>query len=265
MAVTAKDLVRNGVKEKLARGELVVSMTVRLVRTIEIAEIARSAGFDTFYIDLEHSSFSLETTGQICMAGLALGITPLVRIADTSPQSIGRVLDGGALGVIAPHVQSASDAKAIVDAAKFPPLGNRGFTGSLPHLRFKAFPTKEVFAAMNDATMVVVMIESAEALAQVDEIAAVEGVDMLFIGSNDLASSMGIPGELDHKMIRDAYAQSIAACRKHGKHLGIGGLVAYPKLAAEMVELGCRYLSTGTDLSFLLNGATAKAKQARGD
>lgn len=264
MEVSARDLVRNGVREKLARDELVVSMTVRLVRTIEIAEVARSAGFDTFYIDLEHSSFSLETTGQICMAGLALGITPLVRIADTSPQSIGRVLDGGALGVIAPHVESAKDAKAIVDAAKFPPLGNRGFTGSLPHLRFKSFPTKEVFSAMNDATMVVVMIESAEALAQVDEIASVEGVDMLFIGSNDLASSLGIPGELDNKLIRDAYAHSIAACRKHGKSLGIGGLVAYPKLAAEMVALGCRYLSTGTDLSFLLNGATAKAKQARG-
>lgn len=264
MALSAKDLVRNGVKEKLALDELVVSMTVRLVRSIEIAEIARSAGFDTFYIDLEHSSFSLETTSQICMAGLALGVTPLVRIADTSPQSIGRVLDGGALGVIAPHVESARDAAAIVDAAKFPPLGHRGFTGSLPHLRFRSFPAGEVFAAMNDATLVVVMIESAEALAQVDEIAAVAGVDMLFIGSNDLASSMGIPGELDHPAIRDAYAQSIAACRRHGKQLGIGGLVAYPQLAADMIELGCRYLSTGTDLSFLLNGATAKVKQTRG-
>ncbi|MFZ4286332.1 hypothetical protein [Variovorax sp. HJSM1_2] len=72
-------------------------MTVRLVRTVEIAEIAGSARFDTFYIDMEHSSFSLETTAQICMARLALGITPLVRVANTSPESIGRVPDGGAL------------------------------------------------------------------------------------------------------------------------------------------------------------------------
>jgi 2-keto-3-deoxy-L-rhamnonate aldolase RhmA len=230
---------------------------------VEIAGIARTAGFDSIYIDVEHSSFSLDTTGQICMAGLAVGVTPFVRVPSIAPDCISRVLDGGALGVIAPHIQTPEDAARIVRAAKFAPLGDRSFTGSLPHFQFRTFPTAEMFEALNEATMVIVMIESAEALTAVDEIAAVDGVDMLFIGTNDLCSSLGIPGQLDHDSIRNAYARSIEACRRHGKHLGVGGLSAYPKLAGEFVKLGARYVSTGTDLSFLLSAAIARAKQMR--
>ena len=263
MKESARELLRNGVKDKLARNEVVLSMTVKLVRTVEIAGIARTAGFDSIYIDVEHSSFSLDTTGQICMASLAVGITPFVRVPSIAPDFISRVLDGGALGVIAPHIQSPQDAARVVRAAKFPPLGDRSFTGSLPHFQFRTFPTTEMFEALNEATMVIVMIESAEALAAVDEIAAVDGVDMLFIGTNDLCSSLGIPGQLDHDSIRDAYARTIEACRRNGKHLGVGGLSAHPELAGEFVKLGGRYVSTGTDLSFLLSAATARAKQMR--
>ena len=263
MKESARELLRNGVKDKLARNEVVLSMTVKLIRTVEIAGIARTAGFDSIYIDVEHSSFSLDTTSQICMASLAVGITPFVRVPSIAPDFISRVLDGGALGVIAPHIQSPQDAARVVRAAKFPPLGDRSFTGSLPHFQFRTFPTTEMFEALNEATMVIVMIESAEALAAVDEIAAVDGVDMLFIGTNDLCSSLGIPGQLDHDSIRDAYARTIEACRRYGKHLGVGGLSAHPKLAGEFVKLGGRYVSTGTDLSFLLSAATARAKQMR--
>jgi len=263
MKESARELLRNGIKDKLARNEVVLSMTVKLVRTVEIAGIARTAGFDSIYIDVEHSSFSLDTTGQICMASLAVGITPFGRVPSIAPDCISRVLDGGALGVIAPHIQSPQDAARVVRAAKFPPLGDRSFTGSLPHFQFRTFPTTEMFEALNEATMVIVMIESAEALAAVDEIAAVDGVDMLFIGTNDLCSSLGIPGQLDHDSIRDAYARTIEACRRYGKHLGVGGLSAHPKLAGEFVKLGGRYVSTGTDLSFLLSAATARAKQMR--
>src|SRR5262245_23239590 len=132
MKESARDLVRNVVKEKLVRDEVVLSMTVRLVRTVEIAAIAKTAGFDSIYIDAEHSSFSLDTTSQICMASLGAGVTPFVRVPSTAPDYISRVLDGGALGVIAPHIQAAQDAARIVRAAKYPPLGDRSFSGSLP-------------------------------------------------------------------------------------------------------------------------------------
>jgi 2-keto-3-deoxy-L-rhamnonate aldolase RhmA len=263
MSDSSRDLLRNGVKEKLARNEVVLSMTVRLVRTMEIAGIARTAGFDSLYVDMEHSSFSFDTTGQICMAALAAGITPFVRVPSLAPECISRVLDGGALGVIAPHVRSAQEAAHVVRSAKFPPFGDRSFAGALPHLGFRMFSATETFETMNKATMVIIMIESAEALAAVDQIASVEGVDMLFIGTNDLCMSLGIPGQLEHELVRDAYTRSIEACRRHGKHLGVGGLNAHPKLAADLVKLGARYVSTGTDLSFLISAATARAKEMR--
>jgi hypothetical protein len=100
-SVQPSDILRNNVKEKLKRGEVVSSMTVRLVRGIEIARIAKTAGFDMIYVDVEHSSFSLDTTGQICMAALEMGIAPFVRVPANTPEYISRVLDGGALGVIA--------------------------------------------------------------------------------------------------------------------------------------------------------------------
>jgi len=253
------ELLRNHVKDKLGRGEVVASMTVRLIRGIEIARIAKTAGFDSLYVDMEHSSFTLETTGQICIAALEAGITPLVRVPGVA--EVSRVLDAGALGVIAPHVHSADDARPYVAAAKFPPLGDRSAAGPLPHLHYRSFPAASVDAALNQATLLVVQFESEEALRRADDIAAVDGVDLVMIGSNDLLADWGLPGQYEHSRLREAYARTIAACRKHGKHVGVGGLASRPDLAAEFVRMGARYVSTGTDLGFLLAACAAKAKE----
>ena len=257
------DILHNNVKAKLARDEVVASMTVRLIRSIEIARIARTAGFDTLYVDLEHSSFSLETCGQICMAAVEAGIAPFVRVPANTPDYISRVLEGGALGIIAPHVRSADEARAVVRAAKFAPLGERSNAGGLPHLHFRSFPAPEAYAALNAATMVIVQFESAAALDKTEEIVAVDGVDMVLVGLNDLLADWGIPGEYDHPRVREAYARTIAACRKRGKHCGVGGLATRPDLVADFVRMGARYVSTGTDLAFLLSACTARAKQVR--
>jgi 4-hydroxy-2-oxoheptanedioate aldolase len=254
-----RNSVRNRVKDKLARGELVSSMTVRLVRGVEIARIARSAGFDSLYVDMEHCTLSLETTGQICMAALAEGITPFVRVPANTPDYITRVLDGGAMGVIAPHVRTAAEAREVVRAAKFQPLGARSANGSLPQLDYRSVPSADGNRAMNDATMVIVMLEAAEALDHVEEIAGVEGVDMLLIGTNDLTAEWGIPGQYDDPRVTAAYARALAACRHHGKHVGVGGLATRPDLVAQFVKAGARYVSTGTDLGFLVATCTAKA------
>ncbi len=253
------ELLRNSVKDKLGRGEVVASMTVRLTRGVEIARIAKTTGFDSLYVDLEHASFSLETTGQICIAALEAGVTPLVRVPSVA--EVSRVLDAGALGVIAPHVQSADDARAYVAAAKFPPLGQRSAAGPLPHLHYRSFPAALANAALNAATLLVVQFESEQALQEADAIAAVEGVDLVMIGSNDLLADWGLAGQYDHPRLHDAYARTIAACRKHGKHVGVGGLASRSDLAAAFVRMGARYVSTGTDLGFLLAACTAKAKE----
>ncbi len=261
MAIQLSDIVRNRLKEKLARGEVAASMTVRLVRTIEIAQIARTAGFDSLYVDIEHNSFSFDAVGQICMAAMAIGITPLVRVPTRGSEYVSRVLDGGAMGVIVPHVRSAAEAREVVAAAKFPPLGERSAAGGLPHLQYRSFPSAEAYTALNDATIVMVQFETADALERADEIMAVEGVDMVMVGTNDLMADMGIPGQFDHQLVKDAFSTAIAACRKHGKYCGVGGLSSRPDLVAEFVKMGARYVSTGTDLSFLLGACTQKAKQ----
>ena len=256
-----RDILRNNVREKLAQGGVVSSMTVKLVRGIEIARIAKTAGFDSIYVDAEHSSFSLDTTGQICMAAADIGIAPFVRVPANTPEYISRVLDGGALGVIAPHVRTAEEARAVVRAAKFPPLGERGVSAGLPHLHFRTFPPAEAYAALNDATMVIVQFESAAAIARAEEIVAVAGVDMVLIGTNDMLADMGLSGQYDHPKVREAYETTIAACRRRGKHVGVGGLSSRPDLVAEFVRMGARYVSTGTDLAFLLGAATERAKR----
>ena len=259
----AREIVRNNVKEKLARGEVVASMTVRLTRSIEIARIAKTAGFDSIYVDVEHSSLSLETTGQICIAALEIGIAPFVRVPSTRPEHVSRALDGGALGVIAPHIRSAAEAREVVVSAKYPPLGERSAGGPLPHLRYRSFPAAEANAAMNEATMVVVQFETTDAIERADEIAAVDGVDLVLVGTNDLLADMGLAGQYEHERVRQAYARTLAACRKHGKHVGVGGLATRPQLAAEFVRMGARYVSTGTDLAFLLAESTVRAKQVK--
>ncbi len=263
MALAAKDVLRNSVKEKLARNEVVASITVRLVGSNEIVRIAKTAGFDTLYIDLEHSSLSMETTSQLSIMALEAGIPAFVRVPSNTPEYISRVLDGGALGVIAPGVRSADEARAVVAAAKYRPEGERGYGAGLAHLQYRNFPPAEVLQAMNDATMVIVQFESAASLAAAEEVIAVDGVDMVLIGTNDLMVDLGIAGQFDHPLVHDAYVRTLGACKKYGKHVGVGGLSTRPDLVEKYVKLGARYVSTGTDLAFLMAACTQRAEQVR--
>jgi 4-hydroxy-2-oxoheptanedioate aldolase len=259
----AREVVKNPVKEKLARGEVIASMTVRVVPGVEIVRIAKTAGFDTLYIDLEHSSFSIQTASQISIMALEAGIPAFVRVPANTPEYISRVLDGGALGVIAPGVRSAKEARQVVAAAKYPPIGSRGLAPGLPHLQYRTFPATEALPAMNDAVMVIVQFESAAALAAMDEIVAVEGVDMILIGTNDMLADLGLPGQYDHPKVEDAYRRTIEACRSKNKSVGIGGFGTRPDLVEKYVKMGARFVSTGTDLAFLLAECAKRAKQVK--
>jgi 4-hydroxy-2-oxoheptanedioate aldolase len=259
----AREFVNNPVKDKLARGEVVASMTVRIVPGVEIVRIAKTAGFDTLYIDLEHSSFSIQTASQISIMALEAGVPAFVRVPANTPEYISRVLDGGALGVIAPGVRSAKEAREVVAAAKYPPVGERGLAPGLPHLEYRTFAASEALPAMNAAVMVIVQFESAAALDAMDEIVAVEGVDMVLIGTNDMLADMGLPGQYEHPRVEEAYAKTIKACASRGKHVGIGGFGTRPDLVEKYVRMGGRYVSTGTDLAFLVAECTKRAKQVK--
>ncbi|KAK2612596.1 hypothetical protein QQS21_001368 [Conoideocrella luteorostrata] len=249
--------IAHSLRRKLLRNEIAWTLSVKLVKSVEIAGIAKTAGYDGLLIDMEHSSFDLETTNQICVAGLYAGIAPIVRVPSKDPFFVSRILDGGALGVIVPHIRSVQDAKDVVAAAKFQPIGHRSSTNGLPHYQFRSIPATVSNPVTNAATLVIPMIETLEALKLVDEIAAVDGVDSLLIGTNDLTAEMGIPGDYENPRLTEAYERTIAACEKYGKWVGVGGLHARLDLVEKFCKMGARWVMAATD-GPLLMGAAAK-------
>ncbi|HXX09461.1 MAG TPA: aldolase/citrate lyase family protein [Pseudolabrys sp.] len=253
----------NRMQERLARGEVVLCMATRLARTAEIGMIAESCGFDAIFIDMEHSPISLDAAAQICVAALPVGITPLVRIAGHQFEDATRLLDMGALGIICPNVSTRAEAEAFVRACRFPPLGERSVGGAGPLQGYRATPLGEVNKEGNAATTLIAMLETPEGIANADAIAAVRGIDVLLIGSNDLCTAMGIPGELKNPKLRAAYETAAKACKAHDKHLGVGGIRADVDHVAELVKLGARFVIAASDIQYLLKAARAEVAALR--
>lgn len=248
-------------KRRLADGGLTLCATVRYSRTVEIVQIAKLAGYDALYCDLEHSALSLDHVAQISQAAALAGVVPLARVPSHGADWISRVLDGGCHGVIVPHVDTAAQAKACVEACRYPPLGARSLGGYGPLAGLKV-SVEESYRLMNDDTVLVVMLETPEAIDNAEDIAAVDGVDMLLIGTNDLCAEMGIPGKLGDPKVRDAYAKTAEACRKHGRALGIGGIKDGPILE-EIVKMGGRFIMGRIDSALLQQAASAEVTALR--
>ncbi len=255
--------LRNAVKARLAVDKLALIFTVRQWRTIDIARAVKACGYDGLYVDMEHSAISFDATSQICTAALEIGLTPLVRVPSCDPYFVTQALDGGAMGIIAPHIETAEDARHAVAAVKYPPQGHRSISTGIPQLRCEDWPADRALALINAETIVVPMIETRRGLDNVRDIAAVQGVDVLMIGSNDLCADLGIHGQFDHADLRDAYRRTIDACRSNGKHAGIGGLAGRPDLTAALVSAGARFVSAGSDQSFMIAAASERARALR--
>src|SRR5271168_4306375 len=229
----------NLAKQKLAANELVLCFGVNQLRTPNIAMIATSCGFDALYIDLEHNPTSLETAAAMWVAAIGVGITPIARVF---LQDAARILDCGAQGVMVPHVNTAAEARAIVDACRFAPLGHRSAAGTLPSLGYAALSQPEICRTLNQETLLMAMIETPAAVANAHEIAAVEGIDVLHIGSTDLSTEMGIPGDYQHQRMRQAFETVASAAKAHGKAMGVGGVRQDVQFQTWLLELGVRYL-----------------------
>ena len=245
----------NRAQERLARGEVALCMATRLARTAEIAMIADSCGFDALFVDMEHCTISLDDAAQICVAALPVGVTPLVRIAGHHFEDATRLLDMGALGIVCPNVSTPAEAEAFARACRFPPLGERSVAGAGALQGYRATPLGEVNKQGNAATLLIPMLETPEGIANADAIAAVPGIDVLLIGSNDLCTAMGIPGDLKSPKLRAAYETTAKACKAHGKYLGVGGIRADVEHVAELVKLGARFVIAGSDTQYLMRSA----------
>jgi 2-keto-3-deoxy-L-rhamnonate aldolase RhmA len=255
--------VPNHTLRQLRAGKIAIGLGVRSARTVEIAQIAKSAGFDWLFIDCEHGSMDLDEASQIAAASLAVGITPLPRVPGIEHWHASRLLDNGAQGIVVPHVESEAEARRVASQCRFAPLGKRSMGGPLPVLEYASMPVGDVARIVNEETLVVAMIESPEGLKNCEAIAAVPGIDALLIGTNDLCLELGIPGKFDDPKVGEAYRKVIAACKKHGKFPGMGGMYT-PQLLERHIGMGVQLVLAGSDQSFLMAGANERAKLVRG-
>ena len=254
--------MKNIAKEKILNNELCLGVGLRQSRTVDIGKIMATSGYDWLFIDMEHNSMDIDIASQISVAAQDAGITPIVRVPDFAHHHATRVLDCGAMGVVFPHVDNADIAKKLVSYCLYPPKGHRSMTGVLPQLDFKQQPIADVASTINKNMLIVIMLESPEAIDNVDSIAAIEGVDVVLIGTNDLCMEMGIPGDYSNPKVKDAYIKVIEACKKYGKTPGMGG-VYNEELMSEYIKMGMRFILSGSDLSFMMQSALQRSNKLR--
>ncbi|MEC7574978.1 MAG: aldolase/citrate lyase family protein [Pseudomonadota bacterium] len=253
----------NAAKQKLEAGELAIGVGLRMTRVVEVGKMMKTAGYDWLFIDMEHNSMSIDDAAQISVAAQSAGITPIVRVPGFQHFHASRVLDTGAQGIVVPHVDDIQTAKNMVENVKYPPIGKRSITGSLPQLDFVPTPVDEATKAINDATLLIVMLETEEAVENAEAMAAIDGIDALLFGTNDLTIEMGIPGQMGHPRVVKHYETAAAACKKHGKFLGMGGIYD-PAVMKDYVAMGARLILAGNDFPFLMKAAKEQADIVRG-
>ncbi|MGE5511616.1 MAG: HpcH/HpaI aldolase family protein [Bacteroidota bacterium] len=244
----------NPVKEKLKAGGVALGMTVRMGRSPDIARIAKATGHDFIFIDVQHSIFNLETIVNVAHTALAIGVVPMVRVRGIDDPDVSMLLDNGVTGIIYPDVATAAEARRAVEVCRFPPLGKRSVVGGYPHFDYRSVPLSESVPQLNEACLLVCMIETVEGLRNVEEIAAVDGIDVLHVGSNDLLANMGKPGKFDDPDIIAAQDRVIAAAKAHGKIAGCGGNRDVERQVAA-IRRGARFVTTQTDVGFLAAAA----------
>ena len=250
------DFILNPTKRLLEQGGFSLLFSIRQTRSVEIVLAAKSAGYDSLYVDLEHGALTIGETGQICVTALAAGITPLVRVPAGATDVAAQVLDLGAMGIIAPHITCPADAERMVDCCKYPPVGSRSNSATIPQQWLTNLPFTQLQARVNEETTVYAMIETAAGLDCVDNIAAVPGIDVLLVGTSDLSAELGIPGQFGSDLIIKAFERVIAAARKHGKYVSVGGGIkggagSSATILRKLRDMGVRQLSVGNDVSIL--------------
>ena len=250
--------LRNIARERLEQGQLALGVGIRVTRSVEIAKAMAAAGFDWLFLDMEHGVMSLEACAQISVAALDAGIAPIARVPNGEYAIATRALDNGALGIVVPHVDTAAEAREIVDRLKYPPVGHRSMGGLGPHYGLRSEPSRAAADALNAANLTVVMLETPTAIANAEAIAAVPGIDVLLIGTNDLCAELGIHGDFGNARVVDAYRATIAACRQHGKFAGMGGVYG-EALMRTYIEMGSRFVLGGQDGALMTTAAEQRS------
>jgi 4-hydroxy-2-oxoheptanedioate aldolase len=244
---------QNKMKEKLRAGKPVFGVSV-MIPSPQIVEMVAAAGFDWVLLDCEHGTLTIESVEIMAMAAEASGITAIARPVSRSPEHILQVLDRGVMGVQVPHVITAKDARDVVAAVKYHPLGRRGLAAGTRSAVYDSHGTlADYVKAANDATLIAVQIEDQAAVDNIDELLKVDDIDVFFIGPSDLSQSMGHPGNPKTPVV----AQAIDSCfNKMIAAHRTPGTPATAENVREVLDKGVRYIYT--HLPRLISGS-AKA------
>jgi 2-keto-3-deoxy-L-rhamnonate aldolase RhmA len=253
----------NPVKARMRAGEVALGMIVRLARSGDAVRIARATGHDFIFIDAQHSLFSLETIGHIALAAIGSRVAVLVRARSCDDPDIALMLDNGVSGIVFPDINSAEEARRAVAACRFAPLGKRSVVGGYPMFDYRAVPVEQSVQALDDATLVACMIETREGPRNLDAIAAVEGVDVIHVGCNDLLTAMGKPGKFGDPEVVAAIERVVVAAAANNKFAGLGGERDLERQLA-FINKGVRFVTTQTDIGFLTAAASQRTEQIRG-
>lgn len=239
------DLLRpNKILDKLRLGEVVNCVKMNLADP-RVAQIAALAGFSSIWLDAEHVPNSVHDLENCVRAAYAHGADTVVRVKRGSYSDLVHPLEMDAAGIMVPHVMSKQDALDIVRSTRFYPIGRRPLDGGNADGAFCLADLNDYMQHANTQKLLILQIEDVEALEVVDDIASVEGIDMLFFGPGDFSQSLGIPGQFDDPRIADARQRVAEAAINHGK---FAGTVASPDTAPGMIDMGYRFLNVGADV-----------------
>lgn len=235
----------NPVRQTLSEGGSSLGTFVFEFNTTGIARIATAAGAEFVVFDMEHTGWSIESIRTL-IATTPNSSVPIVRVPTTEYDFIARALDMGAMGVMVPMVETPEQAQLIVQSAKYPPLGRRGAAFGIAHDDYQSGDVQQKMLSANDQQLLVAQIETATGIENVEKIAAIEGIDVLWIGHFDLSTSLGIPGQFEHPKFLSAIDRVLEAARNHHK---IGGFMAEGvENAKSLLERGFRMIAFGGDL-----------------
>lgn len=250
---------RKSFRQRLKDGEIVLGCAVGIAHPIAV-EAAGYAGFDFVLLDTEHSALDITAIEPMILAARATGVAAIYRVRHLDAAAIGRALDIGSDGILVPHVKSAQQARAVVEAARYAPLGHRGLGPGRP-IRFGLSDPGEYVAHANEETVVAVMIEDQEAVENIEAIAAVDGIDVFNIGTWDLSNSLGVPLDTRHPKLMDAITRILAAAKAHGIAAGVPP--ESPEEVSALTKLGCQFFESCSAQGVLAEGLRNIVLQSR--
>jgi 2-dehydro-3-deoxyglucarate aldolase/4-hydroxy-2-oxoheptanedioate aldolase len=214
--------MKSNVKTRLKNGEKIIGTMITAFSNPEIVKMLKVVGFDLFIVDCEHGPFDFSEIAGLFAMGRECGIAPMIRIPEVRREIVLKAMEMGAAGILVPSVESVQTAKDLITYSKYAPMGNRGVSLLRGHTGWeKTPPAPEYMKQQNEDSLLMTQIESPAGVAIVDELMALDGIDALFVGPNDLSQSLGIMGQMDHPKFHEAMEKIIAAAKKAGKYSGI--------------------------------------------